>query len=53
MEHLKKQVVKMKPEDRYCTVIFDKMTIHTGLHYNINSDIMEGFQSQTNGHRQI
>jgi hypothetical protein len=41
---LKQSVRKMKPVDRHCVVMFDEISISTGLTYSKKEDRIEGFE---------
>ncbi|KAF2892097.1 hypothetical protein ILUMI_14076, partial [Ignelater luminosus] len=44
LDHLKKQVIKMKPADRYCSLIFDEMSRSSGFHYEQVKQYISGFE---------
>lgn len=51
-ENLKKHVNKIKNKlDRYCTIIFDEISLSSGLQYMSNKDEVIGFQDLGNGDR--
>ncbi|KAF0705011.1 Uncharacterized protein FWK35_00030365, partial [Aphis craccivora] len=43
MDVLKENVKKLKPIERYCSILFDEMCLSSGLNYNSSVDIIEGF----------
>ena len=42
-DHLKSSVSKMSAINRYCVLLFDEISLETGLQYNKRSDFIEGF----------
>ena len=50
-EHLKNVVSNMKSYDRYCTLIFDEISLGLGLEYNRKLDGVEGFVDYGNSNR--
>lgn len=43
-ENLKQSVSKLNPLDRYCTVIFDEISLSPGLQYEQSKDVIIGFE---------
>ncbi|VEN58396.1 unnamed protein product, partial [Callosobruchus maculatus] len=41
----------LKEQDKYCTLVFDEMSIDPGLYYDISSDYIEGFQDTGSAQR--
>ncbi|KAJ8979789.1 hypothetical protein NQ317_007699 [Molorchus minor] len=50
---LKTSVSTMDPLDRYCTIMFDKMSIDPSLLYNQAKDVIEGFQDNGGDERRL
>lgn len=48
MEVLKENVKKLKPKERYCTLMFDEVNLSTEIHYNEALGRIDGFEN--NGH---
>ncbi|KAF2900270.1 hypothetical protein ILUMI_05916, partial [Ignelater luminosus] len=44
LDHLKKQVIKMKPADRYCSLIFDEISRSLEFHYEQVKRYISGFE---------
>lgn len=51
MKCFKSSVSKMDVMDRYCTLVFDEMSIEPGLHYDQKSDKIDGFVNCGDGMR--
>ncbi|XP_063226617.1 uncharacterized protein LOC134533179 isoform X1 [Bacillus rossius redtenbacheri] len=51
MEQLKKAVARLTPKDRYCTLVFDELSLQPNIHYDENGDVIVGFQDFGNGER--
>ncbi|KAL5237449.1 hypothetical protein ACI65C_004859 [Semiaphis heraclei] len=43
MHVLKENVQKLKPTERYCSLIFDEISLSSGLHYNASTDEIDSF----------
>ncbi|CAI6377341.1 unnamed protein product [Macrosiphum euphorbiae] len=43
MDVLRENVKKLKPTERYCSILFDEMCLSSGLNYKSSSDIIDGF----------
>lgn len=43
-EHLKQVVSNLQEKDRYCTVIFDEISLQVGLEYSKHKETIEGFE---------
>lgn len=50
-EQLKEAVKKIKDLDKYCTIIFDEITIDPSLTYNTKADLIMGFQDNGTGQK--
>lgn len=48
-EQLKETVQKIKDLDKYCTIIFDEITVDPSLTYNMKCDLIMGFQDNGTG----
>lgn len=44
IEHLKKIVDRLSPMDRYCTLMFDEMSLEAGLQYDKHKDYVFGLE---------
>lgn len=44
MDSLKSKVAKMKKNDKFCSIVFDEMTIDPTLQFHGGKDLIEGFQ---------
>jgi len=44
MKVLKNNVAKLPPAQKYCSLLFDEMSISAELHYNETLDMIEGFE---------
>ncbi|XP_016657074.1 uncharacterized protein LOC107882746 [Acyrthosiphon pisum] len=51
MDVLKENVKKLKPAERYCSILFDEMCLSSGLNYNSSVDIIEGLIVDSGTHR--
>lgn len=43
-EQLKSTVIKLKPMDRYCTIVFDEIALQPSIHYDKQNDKFDGLQ---------
>lgn len=44
MKHLKGTVEKLQPHDKYCTLVFDEISLSSGLYYHAGNDKIIGFE---------
>ena len=42
-DHIKQLVQKMDPLSKYCVLIFDEISLESGLQYNAKLDVVDGF----------
>lgn len=45
MQVLKEKVNKLKANEKFCTLMFDKVNLSTELHYNVASEKIYGFEN--------
>lgn len=51
--HLKTRVAKLKEIDKYCSLIFDEISLEPGVQYNKQLDCIEGIVDYGTDHREI
>lgn len=45
MKVLKEKVKKLKATEKFCTLMFDEMSLNTELHYNATTGVIDGFEN--------
>lgn len=49
---LKENVKSLKPQHRFCSILFDEVSLSASLHYNSNEGIIYGFEENSSGRTQ-
>ncbi|XP_050053968.1 uncharacterized protein LOC126549288 isoform X2 [Aphis gossypii] len=49
---LKENVKSLKPQHRFCSILFDEVSLSASLHYNSNEGIIYGFEENNSGRTQ-